>query len=248
MKTLSKLLALLLALAMVFCLVACGSDNDVANNDDDDKGSSSVEKEETEQKQTDAEKIVGNWVCNMDLSKAMAEELEVALGDDSIAPSDSFYMNLSLDFDDGEFTLSVEIDKNSLENYMAALVDNMVDYMYDMAEEEGMSKEDFETTFEEQYGMTLQEYVAEQADLTVEGFADEMSSEVSGYYELDEDEGYIYVGEDEDELDTKEEAMEYSFNGKELTISGIISDGEKLDDPLGFDAYGVDLPWTFVKK
>ncbi len=246
MKTLSKLLALLLALAMVFSLVACGSNNDVADDDDDDdRGSSRVEKQEEE---SDAEKLLGKWVCNLDLSEAMADELEMALGDDSIAPSDSIYMNLVLDFDDGEFTLSAEIDEDSLEDYMNALMDNMITYMYDMAEEQGMSKEDFEAAFEEQYSMTLEEYVAEQADLAIEGLADEMSSEFPGYYELDEDEGYIYIGEDEDELDSKEEAMEYSFNGKQLTISAIISDGEELDDPLGLDAYGIELPWTFVKK
>ena len=226
MKKLSKLIALLLALALAFCLVACDKD---------------------EKNKTDADKILGNWVCSFDLREALREELAESLGDDSVAPNRSIYVNLMLTFDDGAFTLTAEVDKNSLVSYMEAMIDNMIDYLYDMMEDQGVSQKEFEDAIKSEYGKTLREYVREQVDLLLEDAADEMSFEQSGYYELDEEKGCIYIGEDRDELNSKEEAIEYRFSGNKLIVSGIISDGEKLDDPINLKEYGMELPWEFNK-
>ena len=80
MKTWKKLLALLLALAMVFAFAACGGNNDDDDDDDDDKkGSSSVEgtkpknpesettkPEVTEPEVTEPE-AYGDWAMEIDV-------------------------------------------------------------------------------------------------------------------------------------------------------------------------------------
>ena len=176
MKKLSKLLALLLALAMVFCLVACGAEDKDDEDDKDDKGSSNVEdnddkddkdneeeeeEKEEEEEETDAEKIVGEWSCRFDLRDMMHEKLSEEMdGEDSFIPNKALYMTLSLEFErNGEFTLAAEIDQSSMNDYMDALIDNLVDYMYDMAEDQGMSKTQFDDAIEQQYGMSVNEYI-----------------------------------------------------------------------------------------
>lgn len=249
MKKLSKLLALLLALTMVFCLVACSTP---ATNDpdEDDKGSSNVGDTDNdkgdEKEETDAEKLLGEWVYRIDLSDFIGEMLSEELGDDSLAPDTALYMNLSMEYDDEEFAMTVEVDEDSVEDYMDDLIDNMVDYMYDMMEDQGVSKEDLDAQCEQQYGMSLKEYVSETAEQALDTSFDEMSYELSGYYKLDEKKGHIYIGKDEDELDSEEEYFEYSFKGKKLIINTLISGGEECE-PEWAEELGVDLPWTFEK-
>ena len=81
--------------------------------------------------------ITGTWVYNIDLSDAVAAKMVEELGMD-IAPDTAMYMNLTLQFDDGNaFTLSAELDRDSFEAYFNDLLVAMIDVMYEMAEEQG---------------------------------------------------------------------------------------------------------------
>lgn len=243
MKKMSKLLALLLALVMVFCLAACGSDNKESKNNEDE---TKAHIEEPKGK-SDEEKLVGQWALRFDLSDAMGAMFADAFGDDSFAPNTELYMYITLEFDDGEGMMGSVLDEDSLDDYMADLGDNLVDYLYDLAEENGKSREEFEAQVDADYGMTVEEYVEEEIALAIEAASEELTVEMSFCYEVDEDEGCIYIGEDEDELSSKQEAMIYSFSGSKLSITGFISEGEEIDDPFGLEAVGADMPWKFVK-
>lgn len=258
MKKFSKLLALLLALALVFSLVACSTDKD-DDDDEDDKKTSSVDKnkdddkdddkddEEEEEELTDEEMIVGEWICRFDMGEAMSEMLAEALGEESIIPDEAVYMDLTLEFDDEQLVLTMELDKDSLKDYMKELVDAMVDYMYEMAEEEGMSKEDFDAMIEEEAGMSVEDYVDAMMEEAMEGTFDEMSYEADPiYYRVDAKKGYIYVAEDEDDLEDSEEYMEYSVTEKKLTIKEM--EGDAAEELEELEALGMDLPWKFEKQ
>lgn len=101
-----KLLALLLALVMIFALAACGA-GDTTNKDDDDK----KEKKGLEDSWT--------WTITMD-SEAMGME-----GFDS-----GFTMAVLFDFTkDGKFTMTLDeqVMEKSLEDFADAMVDYLVD-------------------------------------------------------------------------------------------------------------------------
>ncbi len=230
MRKLSKLLALLLVLAMVFSLTGC-----------------SVFLREFANNQTDAGKLLGKWVYRVDLSDFMGEMLSDMLDTDAIAPNTTLYMNLTLDFDREAFEMVAEIDIDSLEEYAEDLIDNLMDYVYDMMEDQGISREELEDQIELLYGMSFEQYVHDQMQQSLSESLDDMSSKWTGYYRLDEENGYIYVGEDEDDLDSEENAMEYRFRGSKLIISEVISEGDEIDIPKDLAQIGFELPWEFER-
>ena len=250
MKTMNKLLALLLALIMVFCLAACGTGNENDNDNKDDKNNSSVDNNDSkddEDNESDAEKILGEWSCRVDASEMAKNSIEAQFGDDFQGPDISFYLILTFNFDDGELVWKGKLDEDSWSDYMNALVDILVDYTYEMGEEQGMSREEVEDKVKQESGMTVEEYFAHLAEQSIEMSAD-ANFEMSLGYELDEDKGLIYIGADEDELESKKEAMVYKFSGSKLSITGIISDGEEIGDSIDLACGSIKLPWTFEKK
>lgn len=259
MKLLKKLLALLLVLAMVLCLTACSTptkddeDDDekvVSEKDDDDKKKDEDEEDDDDEddEESDEDLIIGQWVYQIDVSNAIAEELESTLDDDGLTISNKLYINLIFEFTKkGAFVVSMEADEDSVEDYQEALIEATIDYIYELAEEQGMSKSDFDALMEEQ-DTTVEEYVEELILEAMEGALEIWNTEIlEGVYELNEKKGCIYVGEDEDELDEKTEYIKYSFKKGDLKITAIGSDGEDLDDPLELEQFGVEFPMVFEK-
>lgn len=244
MKKLNKLLALLLALAMVFCLVAC----DAELKDDDDKETEGTSNVEEKPEPTDEELLVGEWVYRYDLGEAMGEMLAESTGEESLAPDEAFYLNLIFAFEDDEYVMAMEIDKKSVEKYMEALVDNLIDYMIEMAGEEGMSKEDLEQEAQNTYDMSLEEYIATMADEMVEEYFGEMSYESDAmYYRVDAEAGRIYVAEDKDDLEDSDQYMVYTVEKDELTVKKLVEGDEELDE-LDMGEFSMEMPWKFEKK
>lgn len=253
MKKFRKLLALLLALAIVFSLAACSTSNE-DDDEEDDKGSSNVEKDDKdekddeEEKLSDEEMIVGEWLCRFDLGEVMNEMLAEEIDDTSLAVDSELYMNLSLEFEDDKATLRMELDEDSLEDYMKALCDAMVDYMFEMAEEQGMSKEDFEQGIQAAYGMSVDKYIEDMMGELMESSFDEMSYESeSWYYKVDDKKGRIYMAEYEDDLADSEEYMEYTIKGEKMTIEKLVDETGEMET-LDLEELDIDLPWEFEKQ
>lgn len=252
MKKFSKLLALLLALAMVFCLAAC-------EKDDDDDRSSKKSKETTGTTEpdsnvtpapapTDEEVLIGTWSYKADLSDVMGTTLAAAMGDASLAPDAPLYMEIAFAFNEnGKATLTAKVDQESFTDYMDALVDKMVSFMYATAEAQGMSKADFDAAIEAEAGMSLKELMETQMDAALADSMDEMETTSDLLYKVDSAKGIIYVGEDQSELDAAADGMNYKLDGSKLTVSDIF--GEDIEEAkAGLESFGLELPWVFEKQ
>ena len=257
MKNIKKLLALMLALVMIFALVACddkkSSDTEeeetvTEEKKDEDKEDAKTAEKEEEDKKTEADSVdlEGEWLYSVDMSEAFGAAMgEIAEQID--LPDEKVMMNLSFEFEDDEFTLTVGVDKEDFEDYLDALVDVMLEYMYDMAESQGMSKDDFDAQFSAANGAGVEDYLEESMKAALEEAGDQLSQSKEGYYKVDTKKGRIYIAEDEDDLDDAEDYMEYELSGKKLTITKVISDGEEAN-PVGENLDILEFPWTFKKQ
>jgi len=248
-----KLLALLLALVMVFALAACGNDasnyDDDDDDDDDEKTSQTDDKKDDEEEEkTDADLIVGKWAVATNIGELMNAGIAQSLGDESLSSDVEMLLMMTMEFgEDGEFTFALEADQDSIDDYMADMKQNMLDYMYQMAEDQGTDKEAFEEAFETQYEMTLEEYV----DSVLETVVDAMlvsfeGSNISGYYELDSENSLIYVEERKSNLSEDSDYFEYEFDGEMLLIHDMVSEGESVADAM--EQLGYEIPWEMERQ
>ena len=232
--TLKKLIALLMALAMILAMAACGSEekepsvitpngeNVVENNDEAD--------EETD--------IVGKWVGTMDMTDAMNEVMSATAGMD--VELEDIAVELIFNFKkNGE--LECEIDEDSVEEMAEKLITGVVEMTIQMLEDQGTSLEDIGMTEEDIYDEIA-------ASVDVDELVDSMVGGFGGTYYVYED-GTIYTGTDEDELNedpegNAEEIWEVTLKGKTMKITDIINaDGDSLNDVVP----GV-LPMTLKKN
>lgn len=220
MKKISKLFALLLVLAMMASLVACDSGK---------------------------ETIIGKWDCEMDISDAMSQYMEASMGSSDLAPDTKLRMNIIFDFkDDSKLEMTVKVNEDDFKKYIEALCDKMLDYLYDMLEAQGVSKSNVDTLIQAQYGMSVEEYVDQTMEEAMDTAIDQITRTTTMYYKLDEQAGMVYTAETEEGLEEKKEAFEYKLEGRKLTITKVLEDGEAAENPL--EEYGLALPWVFNKK
>lgn len=247
MKKLSKLLALLLALVMVFSLAACGADGEDKENTDD-TGSAVVDNNDEKQEPSAEEMIAGEWQSRFDLSDAMNLMMAASMGDISLIPNTEVYMDLTFKFADEKFVMTMAVDQDSIEAYMAALADNMVDYMYTAYEAQGVTKDVLDAQIEDAYGMTMKEYVNAMMEESLEGALDEMNYEAEAvYYRVDAESGRIYVAEEKSNLEDSKEYMEYTVTQDALTVTNFVEENAEETVSL-LENLGMELPWTFEKK
>ncbi len=201
MKTISKLLVILLTLALVFSLVACGDAEDPKNESETDNAetesaeSTSEATEETEATEateaTDAteateevtEELLGAWHCTMDFSKVMDAMKESGADEAEIAMSEKLYAGISeavytIDLkEDGTFTMSID------EETVTKLAENMAEVLPDLlAGMSGMTREDYEA-YLEGAGMTMDDVLAQLGDaFSVENLTKSMTGVNGGTY------------------------------------------------------------------
>lgn len=216
-----KLLALLLAVVCLF--VAC------AGSSDSDDG-----KDKSEPK---AENIVGTWAAECDLSAMMAEQLSEEFDVD--AP---FVVTLALQMnEDGTMSMSIdeEASKESVETYLSAMLDVMLEATYVQAEAEGMTREEFDQQMESSLGMSYKEYMESTitADMLLESMVSGME-EATGTYQYED--GKLLVAEDGEEL-TGDQYWTVTLDGDKMTVTEIHeSDADETLEEL--------LPLEFVRK
>lgn len=221
MKTAKKLLALLLALAMVLCFTACGKNGS--------KGG----------------KINGTWVTEIDATAFMASQLSAMGIEEDKVPD--LILSFQIEFDGkNEYTFSVEENatEKAYNKFLEKFEDLLVDFLYDQGEDAGYSKSEYSALFEEQYELSIEEYVTEYVkdSMSFDSFKDSFEEE-TGYYKVKGDK--IYVAEDEDELDDSEAYVEFELDGKKLSFKDYEDNAFELDD---LDELGVELPLVFNKK
>ena len=226
MKKFSKLLALLLALAMMFSLAACASED------------------EAEEK---TPSIIGKWDCEMNVGEAMGKYMEESMGTDVLAPDTELRMNIILEFDDdGMLEMTMKINEGDFEKYVEELCEKMIDYLYDTLEAQGLNKELADALINAQYGKSMRDYVDETMDAAMGSVVEQLSRTEKMYYQLDKEAGLIYTADTEEGLEEKKEALEYKLESKKLTLVNVLKNGEPDENPLA--AYGLELPWVFEKQ
>lgn len=230
MKNIKKILALLLALCMVFALCACGGD-DADDGKDGDKGDkvntsdkgSGKDKDKDDDKDNDKELsaeelIVGDWEADI----SMLTMLELMGFDDldELAEyfdfdTDCYVMGYSFD-KNGNYKLSMTGDTNKIEKVfrdgIIALLSSELDTsIADAAAEEGMTEDELiDALVEELFG-------------DVDNWA-YFFNNLEGTYEIDGNK--LILDGDEDEYDT------FEVDEDELTFTAGYSYGEKDDSSL----------------
>lgn len=172
MKKLSKVVALLLVLAMAFSLCACGNS---------------------------AKKLYGTWSTDIDLTEALAEEMGDDFADFDAEFGITLYMDFNEDgtvkayIDEDEFAADMDV-------WMQELVAFAVEMMYAEFENQGVDRESADALLEEQFGMPLDQYMLEmmQDSMDIESMASEMES--NGVFEAKGNK--LYIAEDEIDKNT----------------------------------------------
>ena len=248
MKRLKKFLALLMALAIVFSLAACGGK-------DDDKGSTDVNNgdkvQQTEPAEdSNAEPLAGTWEYRIEISEALIKSIDSEAFQESyqqnISTPKEVYLDLKLEFADGKLTMKGDMDEKFYTDFR---IDVTIAELYASAARwQNMDKAAYDAQFQQQNGMTVAQYAENQVKLNVaqEGVP-HMETEAK-YYKVDETAGKIYLASTEAGLETGKECIDYAFADGKLTLKKFYDKkGEETAAPLDVE-YVVALPWTFEKK
>ena len=246
-----KLLALLLALAIVFSLAACGGSestgsNNNAGSSNADKPNKDDEKEkETEPtKPSDEKAIVGSWVYHAEAGDALLKGLTG--GQQGITTDKKVKIDLEVEFKDGKLTMKGNVDEDS---YTAFLIDISVAMIYATAESLGMDKATYDAAFMQQTGMTILQYADNQVKLQVAQQRDQLHIvSDAAFYKVDEAAGKIYVANEEEGLENSKECVEYSIADGKLTLKKFYDEKGEETVPMDMEEVGVTLPWIFEKK
>lgn len=197
-RILCMLLASIILVSAMFAFASC------ENSDSDDKNNK-------EEKKDDAELILGTWEAEIDLTKAMNDDfaLEEEMAEYIKVKDFKFTVRATMN-KDGTYKIVVteESVNKAMDNLKKSMVSGFKAYFEDMAEEYGVTVDDFLA----EMGVTsLEEFVdlsfgEEFGNEFVEGFSSE------GKYKIKD--GKFYTSDDgEDEIDESEyETYELSEN------------------------------------
>lgn len=250
MKTWKKLIALLLALAMVFAFAACGGNNDDDDDDDDKKGSSSIEEtkpqktepEETEPEVTEPE-VYGDWEMEIDVIDYMNLSVIGDVGGLVELPDMPVILVMGLEIDaDGDFEMYFELDEDDVLEYYEAASQTVADYLVATYEAQGVSQTDLEAIL----GMSAYDYSASfvyDYFVTVEDTIYAMNT--SGYCKLDGDK--LYIGADKEEIENPTDYFVLSADGDELTVTELGGEGADMIVAT-IETMGAELSWVFERQ
>ena len=248
MKRLKKFLALLMALAIVFSLAACGGKADDKGPSDTNNGDKAQPTEPT--KVSDADPLAGTWEYRIEISEALIKSINSEAFQESyqqnISTPKEVYLDLKLEFADGKLTIKGDMEEAS---YTAFRIDVTIAEMYASAAQwQNMDKAAYDAQFQQQNGRTVAQYAENQVKLNIaqEG-APHMEADAK-YYKVDEAAGKIYLASTEVGLETGKECIDYTLADGKLTLKKFYDEkGEVSSDPLDVE-YVAALPWTFEKK
>lgn len=241
--SMKKLLALLLALIMVFALAACGDDvsNDDDDDDDDDKESTSMSSDPTGTSgddklpgdvggvedpkdpppAIDSDNPVGPVVPSVDtvvgLWETAVETTGATMGVEGF--NGAFTLVIDLTFDaDGDYLMDVNEDK-TVASMDAAFDKALADYVFDSLISMVGSEEEADALCQDQYGVSSREF-AESSVAELKGMLQEMMVEMVtvGEYELEG--GKLYMDDAEVAFTKEGETMKLSTSNLEMENVG----------------------------
>ncbi len=211
-KWLSSLLCLLLAIAMVLTLAACGEDSKKKSKDDDDEKEGTSENGETDkegdeegdekepaQKADPAELIIGSWKTTLDLSEALSDQIGMDIT--------GVKLPLTLSFTADEVAFSCDTD---------AFLDSLIDAGLEVAcAQNNMTLDEFEAQLAEQ-GMTMddaKEMLREQFSAATATITNAFA-QARGEYEVDGN--TLLIDDEEMEITVTESKLTIRYSGSQL--------------------------------
>lgn len=221
MKPAKQIATLLLVLVLALTLVACGSQKE--------------------------EKLLGTWQTELDFTKAVEKGLtgEGAM-DSSMLPTDTkIVATLTVTLEkDQTCNIAIAVDKDSFSEYILSLSDALVEMLYKAGDDAGISREDFETAFESQYGMDVKGYVDHMLeDYDTDALLSDANFNEDGYWKVEN--GKLRISEDKDFSGDDIDEITYHFDGEKLIFDTFAADDDSFAE---FEDLGITPPWTLTKK
>lgn len=184
-----------------------------------------------------AKKLYGTWETSFDLSGIIEEEM----GDEFEGFHEEFEITLLLEFnEDGTFKMYADEEKMSdtLDTYLESLSSFGADMIYEQLEETGMTREQVDEYIEEQFGMSVQEYMLDELHNSIEVGDLAVEVETEGVYEAKGKKLYM------DEYEVAPNAYDiFSVEDDTLTIDAateeIAEDAELIE--------GFSYPYVFKR-
>lgn len=209
MKKTTKILSLVMIMILSLSLVGCGKNT--------------------------AEQLYGTWSTTFDLSGMIESEL----GSDFEGFHEEFDITLMMDFnEDGTFKMYADEEalSSTFNTYIESLASFGTDMMYTELEGSGMSREEIDAAFQEQYGMGIEEYMLSELQASVDMDVLVGDIETTGVYEAKGNKLYM------DETAVSSNVYDlFTVEGDVLTIdaAGEVDSAEIIE--------GFDYPYTFNK-
>lgn len=178
---------------------------------------------------TDQEKLVGTWKGDMDLTKAMQDELGEGVEGFEL---DEFKVTVVFEFTkEGTYTMS--LDEASVQKAMEGLIAGMEGFMKtmmeEMAKEAGMTLEDLLAAS----GMTMEDMMKMVTEeLEGQDLVGEMVKEAKKEGKYQAKDGKLHLSEDKDE-DIEEDVYDtYTLEGDVLTLTATYGADEEETDMM----------------
>ena len=214
-----KLMAMLLALALTLALCACGNQGTpyvppVNNSGNGATTAPTEEVTEPVEEEPEVSPIVGKWAAEIDITEFVELDADYFVEegmDETLAElmvPDGVTIDIILEFtEDGDMIVTVDGERG-MKDWMGQISEKMALYLKLTLEESGASEEDFE----EEYGMSIEEFVEVALE---ESFAEqelELSEEYEFTYELEGDKLYLDGGSDYVTVDIDDDELTLDFD------------------------------------
>ncbi len=235
MKQFQRFLSLLLVFAVLFAFAAC----------DGKSGGEPILEEKDPAKQ-----LYGQWIIEIDLNDFMNEMLGGTFGDDFPKCYSELPFAMIFEFNEtGEHAIRLSMKQQDFDAYIDDFCDCLINYLVDLYEKQGISREQLDAQMKATYGMNLEEYAKDVMDTSTKDAVSEFNKTAEkGYFVLKEN--TVYMVEDKADLEgnlTDADYMIISIDADTMTVSEIGGEfSEEFVD--GLSQMGIDLPWKFKKQ
>ena len=219
-----RVITALLAALLVLSLAACGSG-------------------------VETKKLAGTWTCTIDVTDRMNAAAEQALG---LSADGTAQMPLQLVLtvaEDGAYTLRYDSDdvRTALDAYAAALHPAAVESVYAAAEEQGLSREEYDAAMEKA-GITMDDMVAaifagvDEEELL--SLLTGRSAAITGYCRAES--GQLYLADTAAELAETADCLSYTLSDGTMTWTD--AQGELSSQLTEQEQELLRVPLTWTKR